>query len=264
MPRLLRITRITLGALTFGAAAPLAAMEWAELSAERDSLREEVQRLQGHLTDEDLEDGGSTARAPATPLAYGGSALAVGSSTDLASAEEQRVQLATEAAALRRELARTRAGLDDWERVEGTLDLAVERRGAATNTDRPDSIDLLDQTERLRRRLGLADRDLEEVQVERDEALAQLRREMFSNLVYSTIIGECGHRLTPRAVDACSADIRARLSPHWALFEACVRNTNAIPVYTQTERAQKVSGVLRLERGAVLMCDPGLPEGQTR
>jgi hypothetical protein len=197
-------------------------------------------------------------------VAYGGSALASGAPQDLAAAEEQRVQLATEAAALRRELARTRAELGGWARREGALDLVVEpgtpRSGAAS----ADTLDLLEQTSRLRGRLTLADRDLEEVQVERDEALAQLRREMFNNLVYSAIIGECGHRLTPRAVDACSADVRARLSPHWSLFEACVRNTNAIPAYSQAGSAQNVNMVIRLERGAVLLCDPGLPEGGAR
>ncbi|MCK6506036.1 hypothetical protein L6R53_22085 [Myxococcota bacterium] len=261
MPRLLQYTRVTLGALTIGAAAPLAAMQWADLAAERDALRQEVQRLQAQGA---MDTGAAPERPAQATVSYGGSALGEGAWTDLAEAEEQRVQLATEAASLRRELARTRAELQGWERAEGSLDLVVESRGATTGAPAPETLDLLEQTRQLRGRLSLADRDLDEVQVERDEALAQLRREMFNNLVYSAIIGECGHRLTPRAVDACSAEVRARLSPHWSLFESCVRNTNAIPAYSQAGSAQNVSRVIRLERGAVLLCDPGLPEGGAR
>lgn len=267
MARLLRLTRVAVGALTLGTAAPLAAMEWSELSAERDALQGEVQRLRAHLlrqqgSDVDADRNGADLYGPQG--AYGGSPLPAVSSDALAIAAEEHVQLTTQAAALRRELARARAELDAWERPEGTLDIPVELRGDDQDPARQEYLDLLGETDQLRRRLVSSDRDLEEVQLERDEALAQLRREMFSTLLYSTIIGECGHRSTPRAVEACADEVRTALHPHWARFEACVQAFNAVPAYSQSNSARDLTNAVRLDRGAVLMCDPGLPEGGER
>lgn len=263
MARLLRYSRVAVGVLTLGTAAPLAALEWGALSAERDALQGEVERLRADLERQQAMAAASRARGTAAATAYAGSPLLTVTGDDMAAASEERVQLTTEAAALRRELARTRAELGSWERPEGTLDLVVEpERGQARADDQ--LVDLMGQTEQLRRRVVRGDRDLEEVQVERDEALAQLRREMFSNLLYTAIIGECGHRNTPKAVEECANSVRDGLRPHWARFESCVRDYNAVPAYSQAASAQNVSNALRLARGAVLMCDPRLPEGGER
>jgi len=201
-------------------------------------------------------------RAEADVSDFAGTPLETGSVGTVASVAEDRLELATQAAALRRELADTRAQLASWDRTDGELDLAVGTpRGSSRGGSQDQLIDLSGATEKLRRRLIQSDHDLEEVQVERDEALAQLRREMFSNLLYTTIIGECGQRNTQRGVAKCSDQVRDTLRPRWGRFESCVRDYNAIPAYSQETSAQNVHNALRLSRGAVLMCDPGLPEG---
>ena len=137
-----------------------------------------------------------------------------------------------------------------------------DRSPAADSAAREQKIiDLSEQQEALHRRLKAATRDVEEVQADRDEALSQLRHEMFTNLVYSAIIGECGHRSTTRGVESCSDHVWAALRPQWERFDSCVQHYNAIPAYTQAASAQQVAYAVRLDRGAVLMCDPHLPEG---
>lgn len=268
----LRMPRIALGVLTLSAGVPFAAMQWAELSAERDALDAEVQRLEAELarrgTHAEPDHGTSSAVEPAS---WGGRVLA-GSDRDsdpalhsrLAAAEERQVELTTEAAALRRQLAHTRAELADWERTEGALDMAlVDQRGSSAESDgtpSPELLDLMAQEERTRRRLAAVEQEHVSVQAEREEALAQLRREMFSNLQYSAIIGECGHRTGRRSFEDCSDKVRNALRPYWDRFEACVEEFNAIPAYTDSASAQDVAYSVQLDRGAVLMCDPALPE----
>lgn len=258
MANLLRIPRSVIGVLTLTAAAPVVAVEWTDLVAERDALSDEVARLRSAAP--------ATAPIEAAPpdvavAGYAGVSLPLGSAEELAHAWEDQTQLATEAAALRRELAATRARLDAWDRREGNLDLDVQDAPETGSAAESQATVLLARSDALRRRLQRADRDLDEVQLERDEALAELRREMFTNLVYSIIIGECGHRTGKRAFDACATDVRAALTPHWKRFEACVRDFNAVPAYTDLTRAADVNYAVRLDRGAVLMCDPSLPEG---
>lgn len=257
MPRLL------VGLFTLGAAAPVIALEWRDLALERDALQARVDLLESARAPA-LGDAWSGSASPALEPAvpYAGADLPDASALELARAVEGNVSLATEAASLRRQLARTRAELDGWVRPEGSLDmrLADPSRGSAVEQD-PVMLGLAEEGDALRRRLARAGRDMDEVQLERDEALAQLRREMFSNLTYSAIIGECGQRTGRRAFDDCAIQVRAALNPRWRQFEACVLNYNAIPAYSQDASAQSVMNALRLDRGAVLMCDPGLPEG---
>lgn len=259
---MLKLPRAAIGVLTLTAAAPVAVMEWQDLVQQRDALQAQVDTLQamgsGHAHDVTVDE------LEARPASYAGEALDPTSLEELSRVREERTQLAIEAAALRRELARSRTTPQaGWDRAEGTLDdLGFVDAPAAASGSASEPVDLLfEEGQILRRRLQAADRDMEEVQVERDEALAQLRREMFTSLLYSSIIGECGHRNGKRAFDACAEDVRTALYPHWQRFESCIRDYNAVPAYTQTATAQDVFYAVRLDRGAVLMCDPQVPEG---
>jgi len=265
--RVYRTTRFVVGALTLSAAVPVAGLEWRDLTRQRDELQDQVTLLQDRVDAQEsllAESAGQAGPGPEV-VSYGGDALPEPSAQDLAVASEEQLQLAVEAASLRRELARTRAEVASWERTEGTLDMSVAGPGrdpaARTGAASRELIDLQGEQDVLHRRLKAASRDLEEVQADRDEALAQLRREMFTNLVYSAIIGECGHRGTSHGVETCADHVWEQLRPRWDRFESCVQHYNAIPAYTQAASAQQVTNAVRLERGAVLMCDPRLPEG---
>ncbi len=265
MASLLRLPRLAVGALTLSAAAPVVVMEWRDLVQERDALRGELADLRAERA---RWDAAPMARTPAAgdsaELSYAGEPLAdVGSAA--ATAAEERTVLQAEAAALRRQLEAARGAGIDWERSEGGLDMSLAGDdGSAGSAAEAELVTLQEEGTLLRRRLQASDRDMEEVQLERDEALDQLRREMFTNLQYSAIIGECGRRTSQRGFDECADGVREALRPHWRRFESCVRNYNAIPAYVEPSQAKKVSNVIRLDRGAVLMCDPGLPEGGAR
>lgn len=265
--------RMGVGLLALGTGLPILAMEWAELRDERDALAAEVRMLRAR------SDGASPGRArvepslaPTDPAAvgssYAGEPLPEADARSLAWAFERQTQLSTEAAALRRELARGRSGdgssqaEEDAARQEGELLAPIALRGSSGEGASGGGVELdLGATEQLRRRLERSAADLDEVQAERDEALAMLRREMFNSLLYSAVLGECGHRVTARAVDLCADQVRTRLGSQWTRFDACLRETNAVPSYTTAASARGVDGAVMLERGVVLMCDPRLPEG---
>ncbi len=266
MAKLLRIPRVVIGALTLGAAAPVVALEWRDLAEERDSLAAELERTRSQLARHDSPDHASSGddgsgNLGARPVvSYAGQQMS-GTGAELARAHEEWTQLMTETAALRRELAAASSTPATWTRPEGQLDLDVDSDRSAGAVADGHLFQLMAEGEQLRGRLRRADRDLDEVQLERDEALEQLRREMFTNLLYTAIIGECGRRNSQRGFDTCADGVRSSLHPHWRRFESCVRDYNAIPSYATASSAQNFNNVVRLDRGAVLMCDPGLPEG---
>lgn len=257
MSMILRYSRIGVGLLAVGTGVPLLALEWSELSQERDELAAEVAILEGQV--ERLGAEPERGSSVDLPLAHAGRSIDSQASATMVA--EQALVLQTETAALRRELDRLRGAPQGWQRPEGDISPLVEAESASVGSSREPGLELDDTVDVLQRRLVGATRDLEDVQADRDEALAMLRREMFSNLVYSAMIGECGHRLTARAVAECSDLVRSALAPEWTRFDACVREVNAVPTYSQAEAARDVANALQLERGAILMCDPGLPEG---
>lgn len=257
MSQVLRYSHIGVGVLTLSTGVPLLAMEWSELSQERDDLAAEVEVLRDRL------DRASVVAPPGSSpqalLTYAGRTLH--SDDGLAIASEQTTLLQTESASLRRELDRLREAPPSWQRGEADIGLLIESEPRSSGEFRDAGVELDDTVDLLRRRLVGASRDLEDVQADRDEALAMLRREMFNNLQFSAVIGECGHRLTARSVNDCADRVRGLLAPEWSRFDACVREVNAVPTYSQAEAARNVANALQLERGAILMCDPGLPEG---
>ncbi len=257
MSQVLRYSRIGVGVLTLGTGVPLLAIEWSELSQERDDLAAEVDLLRSRLEYAAAVPARGSTRD--LPLAYAGRPLL--DDQGLAIASEQTTLLQTESASLRRELDRLREAPPQWQRGEGDIGLLIEPPSPPSGESRDAGLELDDTVDVLRRRLVGASRDLEDVQADRDEALAMLRREMFNNLQFSAVIGECGHRLTSRSVNDCADRVRALLAPEWSRFDACVREVNAVPTYSQAEAARNVANALQLERGAILMCDPGLPEG---